>query len=48
MFGFNRKEPEKPKPDFQGDQHEHKACVIVYDGTKAADRINDFKDQYHR
>lgn len=48
MFNWRQKEPEKPKPNFQGDQHEHKSCLVVFDGTKAVDKLHEFKDQYNK
>lgn len=50
MFNlFNRKqEPEKKKPDFQGNQHDHGQHLIVFEGTNAFRKYNDFKDQYKK
>lgn len=46
MFNYFRKQPEKPKPDFLGEQHEHKACLIVFAGTKAEKNLDELKRQY--
>lgn len=45
MLGkFFRKEPEKP--NFTGDQHEHKNCLIVFEGSKAADHLSEYRNKY--
>lgn len=46
MFNWRRKEPEKPKPNFTGEQHEHKACLMLFDGTRAHKEIDSFRNSY--
>lgn len=48
MFYKKPKEPEKPKPDFQGEQHEHKACLMLFKNSNAHEKINEFKSEYHK
>ncbi|MDE2031367.1 MAG: hypothetical protein KGI58_03880 [Patescibacteria group bacterium] len=50
MFNiFNRKsEPEKKKPDFQGQQHEHEPYLILFDGTRASTKFDELKSEYKK